>query len=198
MESNKRKRVVKFADDFVPTFSASRLGDICGNQSEYARIKLLRHFKPFSEIRMSSSCDDLTKAESNTRSKIYKSTSLLAKEDKEFLKSRLEKSINTTDLTFNDEQVLGSFRLKIDSNSEDEEKSRSNPLKRTHSEMDPSKAQQAARYISCLRGRKLEDHILAKINRERNADFEKNKKKTIVDFGLFKIVNVTLKFEFYC
>jgi hypothetical protein len=54
----------------------------------------------------------------------------------------------------------------------------------------PQKELQVLRYVSFMRGRMLEDHVLAKVNTESEIPFEKNKAKTITDFGMFKIVGI--------
>jgi hypothetical protein len=41
--------------------------------------------------------------------------------------------------------------------------------------------------VSTNRGKIFESHILAKINKEENANFTKNKEKKIFDFGMFRI-----------
>jgi hypothetical protein len=110
-ESNK---TAKFAQDFMPTFPASKLGDFCGNQSEATRIKFLRQHRPFSLV---SSVNLVLKE--NSKPKKNPSKSLLSESEKNFLKSKINKSINTNNLTFDDEKVIEDFLIIKEKSSQE-------------------------------------------------------------------------------
>ena len=178
----------KFAQDFKPKFTASKVGEFCGRRkSELTKIKFLRQFEPFSQIRTKSSQEPVAAAvafdETNRASK-----SLLRQSEKDLLKQKLDSSICTKTLTFDDGQVNMEFEeTAAQSRGADEHPIEKRPL--TEQEIF-AKDLQVARYISCMRGRILEDHVLARVNGHTGFSFEKNKTRTITDFGLFRIVGI--------
>jgi hypothetical protein len=225
-ESNDQE---KFAKDFVPTFSASKLGDFCGNQSEATRIRFLRQHKPFSEIKITEGIAPENTKPSSEKNKKKSSKSLLDENEKNLLKQTLDESINTETLTFDDTEVIETFKMKLDLNKssnkidnidlilnqlklsedkssqeiQDEEYQTAESegedfvkresklaVRRTAENIDYEKELQVTRYISFMRGRKLEDHVLAKINKETEVNFVKNKSKTVTNFGMFNIVGI--------
>ena len=114
--SKKRKlSQTKLAPDFLPTFAASKIGQFSGNKSEMMKIRLLRQFKPFSEIELNSSTTKETKIASEPEMATNKkaSRSLLNKNEKEMIKQTLNESINLNRLTFNDVHVVKRFGVKL-------------------------------------------------------------------------------------
>jgi hypothetical protein len=229
--ANEKTETKKFAENFVPTFSASKLGEFCNaNQTEKSKIKFLAQFKPFSELlfTVSDSPKDCKSVKSEKKKPPAKST-LLDQNEKEKLKQILDESINTDRLTFDDDRVIEKFKKSSsreqkdfeieniqsllnqlnfqDENARDsfyetatsdeetfKKESKSIIIKEEEcedgDEILKSKMTQVTRYVSFMRGRKLEDHIVNKINRDRNENFEKDKRRKTVDFGLFKVVGI--------
>jgi hypothetical protein len=115
-QAKKKQSEPKLAPDFFPTISASKLGEICGNKSEFTKIRFLRQFKPFSEVELKSaknnkSSKETPEAPSNKKEKL--SRSLLDQMDKEIIKQHLNESINVDALTFNDGHVINNFKKTI-------------------------------------------------------------------------------------
>ena len=209
-----------FAKDFFPTFSASKLGEFCnGKQSELSKIKFLRQFKPFSDVSSTNQLTSKTGSKKEYKSgerirtkKAY--NSLLDKSEKEILKQTLDESIDTEALTFDDEEVIEAFRQKVDASSnlgflmsmlklsatEQQEQDEYQTAESDEelfkkatslsSAVDYAKNLQVTRYISFMRGRKLENHVLAKINKESEKKFEKNKAKKTIEFERFRLVGI--------
>lgn len=166
------------------TFPASRLSDFCNpKQSESAKLRFLRKFKPFSDI----------KIETEAKRPVGGSKSLLNKNDKEFIKKQLDESINTESLTFDDDSIIEAFetKLKLSENEEEYHTAESDQDNLIDSEDEENKKiLQVIRYVSSMRGRKLEDHVLEKINKEKNTKFEKNKTRKFMQFETFSIVGI--------
>jgi hypothetical protein len=192
-----------FAHDFKPRFPASKVGEFCGRKSERVTVKFLRQFEPFSKIVTRSSA-----AKSGEAYVPKGAKPLLKDHEKRLLKQTLDSSICTQNLTFNDKHVMNSFgqqtekkELVIVSTTAEgttvegvavvEGKTEAEAEEQVLSiEEELEKQMQVARYISCMRGRILEDHVVARVNEETEYMFEKNKTRTIVDFGLFKVVGI--------
>jgi hypothetical protein len=180
------KKVSTFAVDFKPRFPASKVGEFCGRKSERVKVKFLRQFEPFSKIVTRSSALKAGEAYVPKGAK-----PLLNDHEKKFLKQTLDISINTQMLTFNDKNVMTSFGKGVEEKFRIEETTEATTQDQVLSiEQELEKQMQVARYISCMRGRILEDHVVAKVNEETDLTFEKNKTRTIVDFGLFKVVGI--------
>ena len=97
-----------FARDFKPIFSASKLGEICSpRSSESTKIRFLRSFRPFSEIKI-----DIREAKKPPTS-IYKPKVLLTEEEKNSIKSQLDETIDLNELRFDDEKIIESFNEKL-------------------------------------------------------------------------------------
>jgi hypothetical protein len=117
-ETRKKRREPKFSPDFFPTISASKLGEICGNTSEFTKIRFLRQFKPFSEIELKS-CGIKNKqpkgADLNSNNKKERmSRSLLDQADKDIIKQHLNETIDIDALTFDDGHVIKNFKKTIE------------------------------------------------------------------------------------
>lgn len=206
----------KIAQDFTPTFSASKLGDLCStNTSESTKFRFLKQFKPFSE--------HISYIKSSPPKK-SPPDALLSKQEKEEIKKKLNETINFEDLTFDDDFIIESFQNKLSQKKSDEDElsflvnqmlltdDEDKKLEATKideyftAESDEEtfieinenlreekikiKKTNAHRYVTVERGKKLEKYIVEKINKEKNMNFIQNKSKKTVDFGSFKIVGI--------
>lgn len=201
----------KFAQEFKPTFSASKLNEICSPySSESTKIKFLRNYKPFSS---------LVSVKSPKKSP-YKPRILLSEAEKDQIKKNLDESLDLEELKFDDNKIIESFSetLKIKSDKggkesleflmnrllltdDDDEGDENSDYVTAQSDeecfkkssdtniMNEAKSKQAVRYISNMRGRKMEKSILEKINQD-GFRFEQNKSRKVVDYGEFKIVGI--------
>jgi hypothetical protein len=192
----------KIASDFVPKFSASKLGELCGNIRESTKFRFLKEFKPFSEF------------VPKPQKAAFKAP--LSPEQREEIKNTLDETLDFDNLTFDDKKVLDTFEK---SNKEEAELAfLINNLLITDDEEEPKnegyytpesdeekfieendikretlihlKSANANRYVSNMRGRKMEKYILERINTEKNKNFIQNKSRKYMDFGMFKIVGI--------
>lgn len=114
-EEEERK---KFANDFKPTFSASKLGEICSPRSrEATHIKFLRSFRPFSEIKLETT----SVSSPAKKTSIYKPKVLLSESEKAEIKRQLDESIDLDELKFDDDKIIDSFDEKLQKTSNDGE-----------------------------------------------------------------------------
>jgi hypothetical protein len=214
-------------ESFRPTFSASKLGELCSPRAgEITKIKFIKQFQPFCQIKVASGASDSKKP----ASKINKV--LLTQKEKEEIKLKLDAEIDYKELKFDDDSLIEAFEndLKLQSASRDpnelsflmnnllitddsdaddsgnqqnqqaayltaesdEEYFKRVNKKFTNEEIIEMKSKQAVRYVSNMRGRKLEKHILDKINKsnESQQTFVQMKTKKTVDYGKFKIVGI--------
>lgn len=204
----------KFAEDFKPTFSASKLAEMCSpNTSESTRLKFLLNFRPFSDVKAERTLPVKKKD-------IYKPKVLLSEAEKSEIKRHLDETLDFEELKFDDEKIIESFneKLRIEEHdtsldflmsklvlTDDEEGKESAESAYVTAQSDEecfkkncdksisieTKSKQAVRYISNMRGRKMEKHILEKINKSYEGySFVQNKSKKYVDYGNFKIVGI--------
>ncbi|CAF0861498.1 unnamed protein product [Brachionus calyciflorus] len=192
----------KIAPNFIPTFSASKLGDLCGSIRESTKFRFLKEFKPFSQY--------IPKTSNKT------SKSSLTKQEKNEIQNSLEEALDYENLKFDDKKVIDSYRkafkgetdlcfmvqnlLLTDDESESEDESyftaESDEEKfvKINNQQKEKKIQHktanASRYVTNMRGRKMEKFILERINREKNLNFLQNKSRKILEFGIFKIVGI--------
>jgi hypothetical protein len=116
VETRQKRKEAKFAPDFFPMISASKLGEICATNSEFTKIRFLRQLKPFSDIYINKEKKALGKADEPGAPKEKVSRSLLDHSDKEIIKQHLNESINVSALTFNDHHVIRNFKQTIETN----------------------------------------------------------------------------------
>lgn len=102
----------KFASEFKPTFSASKLAEICSPRSrETTRLKFLCTFRPFSEIVTSS--PKVAAASSAKKSSLYKPRNLLTEAEKADIKRQLDENIDLEELTFDDNRIRDRFEERL-------------------------------------------------------------------------------------
>lgn len=102
----------KFASEFKPTFSASKLAEICSPRSrETTRLKFLCSFRPFSDIVTSS--PKVSAASSAKKSSFYKPRNLLTEAEKADIKHQLDENIDLEELTFDDDRIRDRFEERL-------------------------------------------------------------------------------------
>lgn len=98
----------KFAADFKPVFSASKLAEICSPRShEKTRIKFLRNFQPFAGIKLDANVSPAKKTS------IYKPRVLLSEAEKDEIKKKLDESLDLDGLKFDDDRIIDAFDEKL-------------------------------------------------------------------------------------
>ena len=209
----------QFAREFKPTFSASKLNEICSpKSSESTKIKFLANWQPFSDLARQWKKSSEPSTQKSARI-------LLSEREKTEIKKSLDESLNLDELKFDDEKLIASFseKLKMESGknesknietleflmshllvTDDDEgsdeyvtaESDEERFRRMNSDRNgwwsvvDAKSKQAVRYISNMRGRKMERSIVEKINQDGGFKFEQNKSRKVVDYGNFKIVGI--------
>lgn len=220
-ESNKKTDTTEkqFAQDFKPRFSASKLGELCSLRTgEITKVKFLKQFKPFCDVHADVAKGDEKQIDAvkprpillNVQEKEDIKKQLDETIDFKNLKfdddSLLEAFEKTLRLTCEPDMNGFNFKMSqllITDDSEqdelsayltpesDEEHFKSVNKKIDKEEIVSAKSRQAIRYISNMRGRKLEKHILDRINSEHaELNFQQNKTKHVKDYGQFEIVGI--------
>ena len=107
-EVNSNRNSNTFAGEFKPVFSASKLGEICSpRSSESTKVRFLRSFRPFSEIKLETSKSPAKKTS------IYKPKVLLSEAEKSSIKAQLDANIDLEKLKFDDEKIIESFNESL-------------------------------------------------------------------------------------